>query len=193
MQTKRWLLPCTHAVDLQAIDAALQAAEQSSATLVALSLVAPFQERRGLSESSASRNSQQRRLEQLQEAQDFLESVRWKARRSHVPAECHQIFTQDVPSSIATQCQELNCQSIVLIRQRTRETLLSAQSIKHVLLQPPAALLVLTLPTSGGQARPVPHLLRRFFGQQEPVMRGRMVEEEPSVCQVNALIERQQG
>lgn len=194
MQTKRWLLPCTHAVDVQAIDAALQAAEQCAATLVVLSLVAPFQERWEKPGQDASfQNTQQLRLEQLQEAQDFLEAVRWKAHHYQVMVESHQVFTQDVPTSIAAQCKELGCQSIILMRQSTRQILLSAQSVKHLLLQPPAALLVLTLPTVTKQERRFPRVLHHFFGRQEKATRGQVVGEEASTCQIDTLAERQWG
>lgn len=191
MQTKRWLLPCTHAVDLQAIDVALRVAEQSAATLVALALVAPFQERWEQSEQHAPRNSPQRRLEQLQKSQDFLEAVRWKAQYYQVVVEYHQILTRDVSASIAAQCQELSCQSIILMRQSTRETLLSAQSVKHLLLQPPVALLILTLPTGKGQGGRFLRVLHHFFIWQKNATRGQTVFEEASVCQVNTIIGRQ--
>jgi hypothetical protein len=47
MKTRRWLLPFTHVVDMQAIDVAVRLAEHGKATLVALSLITPSQERRG--------------------------------------------------------------------------------------------------------------------------------------------------
>ncbi|HEY1354304.1 MAG TPA: universal stress protein [Ktedonobacteraceae bacterium] len=135
MNTQRWLLPFTHAVDLQAIDAAIRLAEHSAAALVALSLITPRPGR-----------APRMRLEQLQESQDFLEAVRWKALRLQVSVECYEIFTEDVAGSISTQVQDLDCRSIVLMHHGPQDALLSPQELKQVLLRPPAPLLFLTLP-----------------------------------------------
>jgi hypothetical protein len=143
MNTWRWLLPFTHAVDMQAIDIAVRLAEHNKATLVALSLLTPSQERPGHQEQ---RRVPRIRLECIQESKDFLEAVRWKAIRRQVAVECHEILTEDVSESIAIQVQELGCQWIVLTRHGTQEALLSAQEKEQVLMNPPAALLFLALP-----------------------------------------------
>lgn len=160
MNTQRWLLPFTHAVDLQAIDAAVRLAEHSGATLIALSLIAP--------RSRQSRASHVR-LEHLQESKDFLEAVRWKALRLQVSVQCHEIFTADVVGSIATSVQEFACQSVILTHHGIRDVLLSAYDVKQVLTNPPAPLLFLTLPVTKHHPlrdRPLLTLLQRIFGQQ---------------------------
>jgi hypothetical protein len=159
MNTQRWLLPFTHAVDLQAIDAVVRLAEHSAATLVALSLIAP---------RPGQRRAPRVRLEDIQESRDFLEAVRWKALRLQVSMECHEIFTADVPGSIATQVQELDCQSVLLTHHGIGDALLSPHDVKQVLMNPPGPVLFLTLPPAKRnslQDRSFLTLLRRVFGQ----------------------------
>lgn len=151
MNTQRWLLPFTHAVDLQAIDAAMRLAEYSAATLIALSLITP---RPG--------HTPRIRLEQLQESQDFLEAVHWKALRLQVSVECCEVFTRDVPGSIATKVQGLDCQSVMLMHHGLEDALLSPQELKQVLLSPPAPLLFLTLPMAKRRSLPAGSLLSRL-------------------------------
>ena len=143
MNTWRWLLPFTHTVDMQAIDMAVRLAEHDEATLVALALLTPSQEE---PEYRGQRRVPRIRLECIQESKDFLEAVRWKGTRRQVAVECHEILSEDVSESIAMQVQELGCQWIVLTRHGTQEVLLSAREKEQVLMNPPAALLLLTLP-----------------------------------------------
>lgn len=134
MNTQRWLFPFTRAVDLSVIDAAVRLAERNRATLIALSLLVPRQTR-----------APRVRLEHLQESKDFLEAVRWKALRLRVAVECHEVWTEDVPGSIATRAQDLDCQSVVLVHRGAGDVLLSPQEVKQVLADPPVPLLLLTL------------------------------------------------
>jgi hypothetical protein len=151
MKTRRWLLPFTHVVDMQAIDVAVRLAEHGKATLVALSLITPSQERRG------QHRTPHIRPEHLQESKDFLEAVRWKARRYQIAIECHEVLTDDVPGSIATQVHDLDCECILLMgrehqrRRGPQDALLSAEEVKHVFVKPPTSLLLLTLPVADKQ------------------------------------------
>lgn len=161
--TRRWLLPFTCAVDLQAIDAAVRVASHSGATLIALALLAPGQR---------PRREQHRtpcvRLEQIQESKDFLEAVRWKAMRQQVTVECYEMFTEDVAGSIATQARDLDCQSIIVTRRGLEDALLSSHDLKQVLVRPPAPLLFLPLPGTKRDTLPaIPFLssLQRLFRQ----------------------------
>lgn len=168
METQRWLLPFTHAVNLRAIDTAVRVASHSGATLIALSLIAPWPKRH---------HPPRVRLEQIQESKDFLEAVRWKAMRQQARVECYEVFTEDVAGSIATLVQDLGCQCIMLMRHGMENALLSPHDLKQVLVKPPAALLFLTLPLA--KRRPpqdVPFfsavrcvVRRRWKGQQERV------------------------
>lgn len=143
-KTPRWLLPFTHAVDLRAIDLAIRVAAHSAATLVALSLLAP----------RSGQREQRIRLEQIQESKDFLEAVRWKARRHQVTVELHEVFTDDIPGTIAAQVHDLDCECILLMGRGGRmprgspDALLSGEEVKHLFLHPPASLLLLTLPVA---------------------------------------------
>ena len=140
METRRWLVPFTWGVDMQAIDAVIRLAEGGSATLVAVSLITRPDRPGGRGP----------RLEHIQQSKDFLEAMRWKAERLHISLERHEVFTVDVMQSIATLTHELSCDAIVLVSRGEREALLSGHQLKHMLVEPPAALLVLRL---GAQAR----------------------------------------
>jgi hypothetical protein len=147
METRRWLVPFSWGVDMQAIDAVVRLAEGGRATLVAVSLITRPDRPGGRGP----------RLEHIQQSRDFLEAMRWKAERLHVSLERHEVITVDVMQSIATLMSELCCDAIVLVSRGEREALLSGHQLKHVLVDPPAALLVLRL---GAQARP--HPVRRL-------------------------------
>src|SRR5713101_195830 len=75
-KTTRLLLPFTHGVEMDTIEAAVLLAASHHATLVPLSLILTPQTRgKGV------------RLEYIQQSKDFLEAVRHKASRHHVPLE----------------------------------------------------------------------------------------------------------
>lgn len=135
METRRWLLPFTWSMDMQAVDAAVRLADGGEAALVAVSLIA----------RSDKPGAGAVRLEHIQQSKDFLEAVRWKAERLRVPLERHEVITVDALSSIATFAHELHCDAIVLVSRGDREVLLHSHQLKHLLAEPPAALLVLRL------------------------------------------------
>lgn len=62
MESRRWLFPFTHGVDMRAIDTVVRLAGDEGATLVAVSLVAV----------PPGRWSQGARLEHIQQSKDFL-------------------------------------------------------------------------------------------------------------------------
>lgn len=165
MDTRRWLLPFTQGVDMQAIDAVVSLAKGSGITLVAVSLVsAP--------DKPGSRGV---RLEHIQQSKDFLEAVKWKAIRLGASLERHEVFTVDVMQSLTTLTHELQCDTIVLVSHSQREVLLHAHQLKRLLENPPASLLVLRLSTqterqpAGGLRERVLAWLRR---RQEDVRSG---------------------
>jgi len=171
MNTRRWLLPFTHGVDMQAIDSVISLAESGGTTLVALSLISVPEARR----------SRGARLEDIQQSKDFLEAVKWRASRHQVPVENHEVFTGDVLGSIAMLVGELGCDSIILVSGRKHEVLLQAHELKHLLTEPPASFILLRLPTPPEQ----PHLgarilswLRRSLRQED---KFRLVQEEPEI------------
>jgi nucleotide-binding universal stress UspA family protein len=137
METRRWLLPFTWGMDTQAVDAAVRLAESGGATLVAVSLIV----------RSDRPGNAGVRLEHIQQSKDFLEAVRWKTARLNVSLDQYEVFTVDTLQSITTLAHELDCDAIVLVSRGGRETLLSAPLLKRLLEKPPAALIVLRLPS----------------------------------------------
>jgi nucleotide-binding universal stress UspA family protein len=135
MDTRRWLVPFTWGVDMQAIDAVVRLADGGNATLVAASLVSR-------SDAPGYRGP---RLEHIQQSKDFLEAIKWKADRLGVALDQHEVFTVDAIQSITTLARELRCDAIVLVSRGEREALLRTHQLKHLLAEPPAVLLVLRL------------------------------------------------
>ena len=174
MNTHRWLLPFTWGVDMQALDSVLGLAENSGATLVAVSLVTV---------PNTSRTPSPR-LEHIQQSKDFLEAVKWKAARLGVPVERYEVFTPDVMASIATLVHDLNCDSMILVSSGKRDVLLHAHELKRLLSEPPVSFVLLRLPTPP-ERPPLFSLflawLRRFL-RQLPGEQGevRPVQEEPA-------------
>jgi hypothetical protein len=137
MNTRRWLLPFTHGVDMQAIDSVISLVESAGTMLVALSLVTVPEARR----------SRGARLEHIQQSKDFLEAVKWKAARRQILVEYHEVFTGDVLGSIATLMHDLNCDSMILVSYGKYDMLLHAHELKHLLIEPPGSFILLRLPT----------------------------------------------
>ena len=135
MDTRRWLVPFTWGVDMQAIDAVARLAEGGEATLVAVSLIS----------KPDKPGSHGPRLEHIQQSKDFLEAIKWKAERLGIALERHEVITVDVMQSIAALARELRCDAIVLVSRGEREALLRGHHLKHLLAEPPASLLVLRL------------------------------------------------
>jgi nucleotide-binding universal stress UspA family protein len=135
METRRWLVPFTWGVHMQAIDSVVHLAEGGGAILVAVSLLSR-------PDNPGSRGP---RLEHIQQSKDFLEAMQWKAGELGVALERHEVITVDVMQSIAALTRELHCDAIVLVSRGEREALLSGHQLKRLLEEPPAALLVLRL------------------------------------------------
>lgn len=137
MESLRWLFPFTHGVDMRAIDTVVRLAGDEGATLVAVSLVAVPSERW----------SQGARLEHIQQSKDFLEAVKYKAARLQVTIERYEDFTSNVLGSITLLTRDQRCDSIVLVSCGEKEILLNAYEKKCLLVNPPASLVLLRLPT----------------------------------------------
>lgn len=173
MKTPRWLLPFTFGVDMRAIDYAVSLAQSVGATLVPVSLV-----------STPAKGA---RLEHIQQSKDFLEAVQHQAERSQVAVERYEVFTQDVLQSIRTLVSELPCDSIIVVTNGAHTHLLQDAEVKRLLLEPPAALVLIRLP---GAPRSVPTFrlgswflswLRRLREQPAGTwqVEDRQVREEP--------------
>ena len=137
MESRRWLFPFTHGVDMRAIDTVVRLAGDEGATLVAISLIAVPPERW----------SQGARLEHIQQSKDFLEAVKYKAARLQVTIERYEDITSNVLGSLTLLPRDLRCDSIVLVSYGEKEILLEAYEKKRLLEKPPAPLVLLRLPT----------------------------------------------
>lgn len=173
MKTPRWLLPFTHGMDMQAIDYAVRLAKSTGATLVPVSLI------------SAPPGGA--RLEHIQQSKDFLEAVQHKATCFQVPVERYEVFTTDVQQSLTTLVRERHCDSIVLVTGSGHTCLLQDDEVKHLLIAPPTALVLIRLTAPDGLAL-APSLRARFFswrhrlwGQRDGTVQAQNVPvvEEP--------------
>jgi hypothetical protein len=173
MKTLRWLLPFTFGVDMRAIDAAISLAQSAGATLVPVSLV--------------SASPGRARLEHVQQSKDFLEVVQNKAERHLVPLESYEVFTADVLPSLTILVHDTRCDGIVLVTEGAHTRLMQDEEVKHLLIKPPAALVLIRLPAHTGFTPPV-HLgtrflsrLRRLWEQQETTWQAQSTQviEEP--------------
>ena len=169
MDTRRWLVPFTWGVDMQAIDSVARLAEGGGATLVAVSLISR-PDKPGRSGP---------RLEHIQQSKDFLEAIKWKADGLGVALERHEVITVDIIQSVATIARELHCDAIVLVSRGEREALLRGYQLKHLLVEPPVALLVLRLavqdpaPTGRESRRESPGLAAAAQGTRGSLARRR--------------------
>ena len=115
----RLLLPFTHGVEMEALDSAMLLAKARQATLVALALI----------RVKAKRRRSEPRLEQVMQAKDFLEAVRWKAARHGVPIERFEVETPDVVQSLDVLTRQLACTAMMLFVRQGRGVLLSTNEI----------------------------------------------------------------
>ena len=148
METSRWLLPFTFGVDMRAIDYAVSLAGSAGATLVPVSFV-----------SAPSRGA---RLEHIQQSKDFLEAVQQKAERHQVPVERYEVFTQDVLQSIRRLVSEMSCDGIILVTGGEHPRLMQDEEVKRLLVEPPASLVLIRMPTNARSAQQF-NLRSRFF------------------------------
>ena len=121
-ETTRLLLPFTHGVEMDTIEAAVLLAASHQATLVPLALILVPQTR-----------GKGARLEHIQQSKDFLEAAQNKALRHGVPLERFEVFTSDVLQSIAVLVHELSCDGVVLAYRGRNGSLLHAKTIEQLL------------------------------------------------------------
>ena len=150
MKTPRWLLPFTFGVDMRAIDYALRLAAGAGATLVPVSLV--------------SAPPEGTRLEHIQQSKDFLEVVQNKAAVYHVAIERFEVFTGDTLQSLTVLVHDMRCDGIMLVTRGERTCLMQIEEVKHLLIEPPAPLVLIRLPAQTGNGLTVgSHLKICFF------------------------------
>lgn len=121
-KTTRLLLPFTHGVEMDTIEAAVLMAASHHATLVPLSLILTLQAR-----------GKGARLEHIQQSKDFLEAVQHKAFRHHVPLERFEVFTGDRVQSMVELVDQLGCDGILLALRGRNGSLLDAGMIAQLM------------------------------------------------------------
>jgi len=152
MNTKRFLLPFAHGVDMGAIEQAVRLAKGHDAVLVPLSLISVQNERNCL------------RLESIQQSKDFLEAAKHKASAYDVSIEPFEVFTQNVKQTINLLASEMECDGIVLFLGGKRGILLPASVIKHLLETANCKLYIMRL--QSGENTLLIKLLRERFARR---------------------------
>lgn len=137
IQTTRLLLPFSHGVEMETLEAAVQLAASHHATLVPLSLIAVPQAR-----------GKGARLEHIQQSKDFLEAAQQKAMQHRVSLERFEAFTSDVVRSIAALVPRLSCDGMILALRGNNGSLLSTKIIEQVMAIAPCPLYLIYLPSS---------------------------------------------
>src|ERR1051326_3335423 len=131
----RLLLPFTHGINVSAIAQALALTHRFGATLVVLSLIRlPQRPDRGP------------RWEDIQQSNDFLECVQYKAARSGVPVERMELYTHHPVGSIRALAREMECTGIVLVVRRGAGILLATHEVKQLLEDQSFPLYIVPLP-----------------------------------------------
>lgn len=134
-RTTRLLLPFTHGVEIDTIEAAVLLAASHHATLVPLSLILSPQARgKGV------------RLEHIQQSKDFLEVMQQKALRHRVPLERFEVFTGNVVQSMLVLVDQLGCDGILLALRGRNGSLLGAETIEQLLAMRSCPLYLIYLP-----------------------------------------------
>ena len=172
----RLLLPFNCGVEMDILESFVLLASNQRATLVPLSLISlPSMKRKGA------------RLELIQQSKDFLEAVRHKAARHHVPLEPVEVSTHNVANSILLAVSQLHCDGILLAARGTRGSLLSMETIEHLVESKPCSLFVVYFPKKKSDLW-IARVRERFANvwpwpsdAGEPEERGAREEQEPVV------------
>lgn len=156
MTTTRLLLPFTGNLNVPALSYAIQFAEQCQATLVPLALI------RVMPHKAA-------RLEHIQQAQDFLECIRYKAQRQSVPIEQARIYTSDAVRSIEAVAGEMNCEAVMLFLSNTEEVLLDLAELRELMDRASCNAHLVLLPTRRARKHFLHVPLLRRSGERFPM------------------------
>ena len=162
--TTRLLLPFTHGIEIETIEAAVLMAASHHAALVPLSLISvPRARAKGA------------RLEHIQQSKDFLEATQQKALWHGVPLERFEVFTGNVVQSISVLAHQLACDGVILARRGQQGSLLSAEIIEQLMATRSCTLYLIYLPAreSSWALR-----LRKLFSNWRPGHRQRAATPE---------------
>lgn len=120
MTRTRLLLPFTGNINTRALGYAVQLAKQRQAPLVCLALLQV-------------KPGKAARLEHIQQAQDFLEFVHYKAEQQGVPSGQVCLCTGDSVRSIEAVATEMHCETVILFTSPNHEVLLDLAQIRELL------------------------------------------------------------
>lgn len=123
MKQARFLFPFTHGMHASALEQAVLFARNQNAILVPVSLV----------RIPKDQQSKGPRLEDVQQSKDFLEAVRHKAQKCHVPVEQVEVLTSDIVRSIEELAKERECEGVLLFVCGKHGVLLDTQDVKCVM------------------------------------------------------------
>lgn len=160
MKMTRILLPFTQDLDVEALEYAVRFARKYHAILVPLALL-PL---------SVQQWEHGPRLEAIEQANDFLEAVRYKALRMGVPLEPCELQTREVRQSICLFAQEMMCDGILLFFQGERAVLLSPEVVKGLLKQAPCTCYLVRFPPMA-RIGLLPRMLKRWHTLRRPRQR----------------------
>lgn len=135
MKSTRLLLPFTQDIDLDALRYALQLARSCQATLIPLALIPLPQEQW----------AEGPRLEAIEQANDFLEAVKYIAERIGVELEPYEMSTRDVVRSLSVFAQEMMCEAILLFLHHGTTVLLPPEVVHGLQDQAPCTLCLVRL------------------------------------------------
>ena len=164
MRMIRLLLPFSHGVDARAIDHVLFFAKASHATLVALALI-----------PAAQPDGEDVRLERIQQARDFLETIATKAEAAQLNVERHECFTANILECIESYVQEANCEGIVMLSDAHKTYFLSEDEAQLLQQNSPCSLYRLSMiqkKKASAQQQPLSHLWSWFSQQDQKHVQG---------------------
>ena len=138
MNSTRFLLPFIQDIDLGALVYAVQFAKSQQAIIVPLALIP-------LSEQQWAKGPH---LETIEQANDFLEAVKYQAARAGVVVEPSTRETHDAVRSISIFVQEIQCQRMQLFQRGSATILLPSEVVQRLLEQIPCTLCLFQLPST---------------------------------------------
>ncbi|BCL79431.1 hypothetical protein ccbrp13_18960 [Ktedonobacteria bacterium brp13] len=113
----RLLLPFTEGIDASAIDYALTIAHRAHGTLVVVSYLRTVPKKSG--------KLAYPRAGALEQSQDFMASLRYKADCRHVHVEIIELYSQDIPGSVQQLAHKYECDAVMVFTRNGKAVLLS--------------------------------------------------------------------
>jgi len=114
-------------MNIEALEQAVLLAKDSKATLVPASII----------RLTKSQQAGGPRLEDLEQAQDFLEAINYRAQKNGIPVEQVEFATSDVPQCINTLVRTLDCDGVMLFMRGKDALLLDIDDIRRVMQTSP--------------------------------------------------------